>query len=92
MRCCRGLTADKGIVSTLVDAETSFGEEIWFGLIRRRVELPSSFGIDGDFLSAAVAASIRLWTSSSRDVESACPLGAAIGEVTAGATSGTDGV
>ena len=61
--CWAGLTAGRGMVSTLVEAETSVGEEIWLGLMRLRVDPLSSFVCEGDFkggfIKAAVAASTR---------------------------------
>ena len=58
VRACVGLIEVKGIVSTLVDAETRVGEDICSIAIRFLEDDPSlSLGIDGDFLSAAVAAS-----------------------------------
>lgn len=49
-----------GIASMLVDADTSVGDDICLGLIRFRGTDPDvslNFGIEGDFLKAAVAAS-----------------------------------
>ena len=61
-----------GIASTLVEADTSVGAEILFGLIRFRVTVPPPsfiFGIDGDLRSAAVAASARRCTSNANCAE-----------------------
>lgn len=58
VRACVGLIEVRGIVSTLVDAETRVGEDICSIAIRFLEDDPSlSLGIDGDFLNAAVAAS-----------------------------------
>ena len=61
--CCDagvGVAGWRGIASTLVDADTSVGAEILFGLMRLRGSVPDPspiFGMDGDLRRAAVAAS-----------------------------------
>lgn len=87
-------TEANGIVSTLVEADTNFGDEIWLGLIRLRVEPPSAnLVVEGDFMRAAVAASARLCTSSASIVGSTCVADAVgVADVTATVSSCSEGL
>lgn len=58
----------RGIVSTLVEAETRRGVEIWLGSMRFRTDgvcfrVSPGFALDGSFLSASIAASVFCCTS-----------------------------
>lgn len=70
----------RGIVSTLVDADTSVGVDIWLGLIRFRTE-PDAVNpscrlvCDGLFFNAIIAASVFLWTSRASDALSSSVCG-----------------
>jgi hypothetical protein len=86
-----------GIVSTLVDANSSFGVEIWLGLIRLRTgcccccccAFSPSLGMDGDLRRAAIAASARRCTSIASSALTAGLRGAAPDD---GIVSCTEGV
>lgn len=74
-----------GIVSTLVDADTSVGVEIWLGFTRLRDTGPAGatpsarLVLDGDLLSASIAASALRWTSRASWACSCC-VGGSLGD------------